>query len=74
MVIMVQTIAESYIEEGVAKGRLLANRTTLRRQLTIGFGPLPDALLLKIETADAVRLIAALDQLVQLKGLDELAL
>ena len=68
---MGMTIAESYIEEG----RISANRETLRRQLAQRFGPLPEALLRRIEAAsDAARLQAALDQVIQMKSLDELVL
>jgi hypothetical protein len=71
---MSQTIAESLIEEGIIKGQVLANRETLRRQLTSRFGPLPEALLRRIEAADSDRLNAALDQIFQLKNLEELTL
>lgn len=76
---MVQTIAEAYIEEGVAKGvakgQLLANRETLRRLLTLRFGNVPKAVLEQIDsTTDLARLQNALDQVLQLKSLDELAL
>ena len=80
---MAQTIAESLIEEGVAKGRvegrvegqLLANRETLRRLLTQRFAPLPEPIVQRIEAAsDLERLQAALDQVLQLKSLDELDL
>jgi hypothetical protein len=67
---MHQTIAESLIEEGVVKGQVLANRATLRRQLTSRFGSLPESLLNRIEVADSDRLNAALDQIFQLKNLE----
>ena len=69
--VMEQTIVESYIEEG----RLLANRETLLRQLTLRFGPLPETVLQRIEAAsDLVRLRVALDQVIQMKRLEELNL
>ena len=72
---MVQTIAEAYIEEGVAKGELKANRAALRRQLTLRFGAVPETVLEKIEAvSDPARLQAALDQVIQMKYLDELSL
>jgi Putative transposase, YhgA-like len=71
---MSQTIAESLIEEGVVKGQALANRETLRFQLTERFGPLPDTLLERIGTANPDRLNAALRQIFQLKNLEELTL
>ena len=72
---MVQTIAEAYIEEGVAKGQLIASRETLRRQLTLRFGNVSNAVLEQIDsTTDLARLQNALDQVLQLKSLDELAL
>ena len=72
---MTQTIAESYIEEGVMKGQLLAYRETLRQLLTLRFGPLPDALSQRIDTlSDPLRLKAAIAQVLQLNSLDELTL
>ena len=72
---MVQTIAEAYIEEGVAKGQLIASRETLRRQLTLRFGNVSNAVLEQIDsTTDLARLQNALDQVLQLKSLEELAL
>ena len=76
---MTQTIAESYIEEGVAKslaaGQVRAYRDTLRRQLILRFGHLPETLLQRIEAAsDPARLQAALDQVIPMKSLDELTL
>jgi hypothetical protein len=67
---MSQTIAESLIEEGM----VLANRETLRFQLTERFGPLPDALLERIGTANPDRVNAALRQIFRLKNLEDLTL
>jgi hypothetical protein len=72
---MAQTAAEAWLEEGKVKGRLEANRATLKRQLTAKFGPLPAALQERIDaTLDPGRLDAALDQVLTLQSLDELKL
>ena len=76
---MTQTIAESLIAEGQVKGRvegeLLTSRAVLRRLLTKRFGPLPESLLQRIEaTADAGRLQACIEQVMELRTLDELQL
>ena len=72
---MGQTIAEWYIEEGITKGQILANRETLRRLLTIKFKSLPEAVLQRIEAAsDLTALSAAIDQVLQMQSLDDLNL
>jgi hypothetical protein len=72
---MSQTIAESLIEEGVAKGQVLANRETLRQLLTSRFGPLPETLSQRIEAAsNLIQLRAAFEQSLKIQRLDELRL
>ncbi len=76
---MVQTIAEALIEEGRAEGRaegqLIANRKTLRRLLTLRFGPLPETLSRRIDAAsDEALLENAIAQVLDMKSLDELTL
>jgi hypothetical protein len=76
---MAQTAAEAWMEEGKAKGlvegQVLAIREALRRQLTLKFGALPEAVRQRIESAaDLDRLNAALDQVLALQSLDELKL
>ena len=67
---MSQTIAE-----GEAKGELLTSRAVLRRLLTKQFGALPESLLERMEaTADAGRLQACIEQVMELRTLDELQL
>jgi hypothetical protein len=67
------------MEEGKAKGlvegQVLAIREALRRQLTLKFGALPEAVRQRIESAtDLGRLNAALDQVLTLQRLGELKL
>jgi predicted transposase YdaD len=84
---MVQTIAESWIEEGRAKGRaegraeglaageLNAYRDVLPHLLTLKFGPLPETVLQRIGAcADVERLKAALERVATMQSLDELDL
>jgi hypothetical protein len=72
---MAQTAAEAWMEQGMAKGEVMALRKVLRRLLTRRFDPLPEPLLQRIEqTADVDRLTAAIEQVEELKSLDELKL
>jgi hypothetical protein len=72
---MVKTSVDEWLEEGMVKGQLLANRATLRRLLTLQFGALPETVLERIEqTADIDRLNAAIDRVLKMTSLDELDL
>src|SRR5207237_683734 len=65
---MVRTAAEADMERGEIRGA----KATLRRQQKVRFGELPEPLLQQIEALDDLeRLNAALDQVVQVKSLDE---
>jgi hypothetical protein len=60
---------------GLAEGQLLNSRKTLRRQLERRFGPLPEALVRRIESCtDAAVLEAGLDQVVEVGSLEEFRL
>jgi hypothetical protein len=64
-----------YTAEGQALGELRADRKTLRRQLEQRFGPLPAALVERIEACnDLDRLEASLAQVLTIQSLDELPL
>jgi hypothetical protein len=69
-----QGYAEGYAES-YAKGVLLGYRDVLRRMLARRFGPLPEAVLQRIEAVtDVARLQAALNRVDKIKNLDELEL
>ncbi len=69
--IMVRTAADVEMERGEIRGA----KATLRRQLKVRFGDLPETLLQQIDAInDIERLNAALDQVVQVKSLDEFKL
>jgi hypothetical protein len=64
---MGQTIAEAIWEEGVLKGQLEATREILQILLSGRFGPLPEGMLLRIESCtDLQRLKAAVLQVARL--------
>lgn len=76
---MTRTIAEALIEEGLVKGRaegaLQNSRESLRRLLTRRFQTLPDAVVRRIESCtDIGRLQAAIDNILDMKSLDELTI
>ncbi len=73
--VMGQTIAEALIEEGMAKGALLATRASLRTLLEKRFGKLPEALIQRIDaTVDIEGLQEAFHQAIDLKTLQDLKL
>jgi hypothetical protein len=72
---MVKTIAEAWIEEGVAKGKLRGARDTLRIVLEDKFGPLPDAFVQQLEAVtDLARLLQAARQMLHVDKLEDLQL
>ena len=72
---MAQTIAESLIEEGMAKGQLLAARTIVRALLEDRFGPAPETLVQQINACnDLERLQSAARQVSRILSADELKL
>lgn len=72
---MTQTIAEALYEEGIVKGQLLNARTILRRLLTKRFQTLPEAVIQRIDaTSDLERLQACIEQVSEMRTLDELRL
>jgi hypothetical protein len=79
VVTMTQTIAEAWIAEGEARGRvegeLRATRKLLRQLLEDRFGPLPEALVQRIEASTELeRLEAAVRQAPRVPGLEQLSL
>jgi hypothetical protein len=73
--VMAQTIAEAWMEEGMAKGELRNARTLLRELLEYHFDPLPEALIQRINaTTDIDRLHAAFRQALALEKLEDLRL
>jgi hypothetical protein len=76
---MSQTVQQTWeqwmLEQGEAKGKILAKRETLRDLLEERFGPLPEAVAQRVEAiTDFDRLRALLRQVVHIQALDELQL
>jgi hypothetical protein len=72
---MTKTIAESWMEEGMQKGRLLGLRDALRTLLEGSFGTLPEEVVQRIEAAsDPAKLMRAVGQAPHLRSLEELEL
>jgi hypothetical protein len=73
--VMANTIAESWMEEGRAEGRIQEARQMLRLLLEGRFGSLPEPLAAKIHaTADLQRLRDAARQVLTLDKLEDLQL
>jgi hypothetical protein len=72
---MTKTIAESWMEEGMEKGRLLGLRDALRTLLEGSFGTLPEEVVQRIEAvADPSKLKRAIGQAPHLNRLEDLQL
>ena len=84
---MAKTIAEALFEQGMEKGmemamekgmeigRLLAARKMLQRLLLRRFGTLPEPVVNRIESmTDLERLRSCIEQTIELRAIDELAL
>jgi hypothetical protein len=72
---MTKTIAEGWMEEGMAKGQVLSAQTILRVLLEDRFGSLPEAVLHRITACtDLDRLQTAVRQVSRMQTLEELQL
>jgi len=72
---MGNTLVDIARAKGRQEGALLTRREDLRALLTKRFGPLPEDLVQRIEgTNDLVRLQAAVEQVLDLKSLEEVPL
>ena len=67
---LMPTLAETWREQGMQQGRVESLRGTLRRQLTKRFGPLPEAIVQQIETAEQPALEVWLDQVLDAPALE----
>lgn len=72
---MGEQIGNTLADLAMAKGQLLNCRANLRALLTKRFGPLPEDLVQRIEgTNDLVRLQTAVEQVLDLKRLEDFQL
>jgi hypothetical protein len=69
-----ERLAEQRLQQAEQRAHTAARRATLSRLLQKRFGPLPEELVRRIETADLAHLEAALDQFVDLTALEQLKL
>lgn len=62
---------KAYVEQGLEQGIGLGEALVLKRQLARRFGPLPDALLQRIDSAPREHLELWLDRILEAASLDE---